>query len=290
MSAANLPPPVEAAVHRYLRLADRLLPGRVVGLHVVGSIALGAYREARSDIDVIVELDRRLETSAELRRLKAMIVGAGVRSGLPQLLRGRISLPGVVNGSFVVAGDLTKPVTTIEPVASHAGHSISIGRAFDVNPVVWKTFAEHGITVRGHDRSSLGLDPEPARLVPWNRANLEAYWKPWAEAAIDGRSRNGSGGIRLALTPRWLAAWGAMGPARLHHTIATGDVISKEAAAVYARDRFGPEHHAVIDEALSYWREEPSPDPSAFETRRELVRRTGELAMAVIEDAERLPQ
>ena len=196
-------------------------------------------------------------------------------------------MPGVVNGSFVVADDLTKPVTTIAPVAGHAGHSIGIGRAFDVNPVVWKTFAERGITVRGDVPSSLGLDPEPDRLVAWNRQNLEAYWRPWAEAALDGRSRNGSGGIRLALTPRWLAAWGAMGPARLHHTIVTGEVISKEAAAVYARDTFGSAHHPVIDEALAYWRQQPSPDPSAFATRRELVRRTGELALAVIEDAER---
>ena len=285
-SRQALPAAVERAVGRYLALADRLLPGRIVGLHVVGSVALGAYRETRSDIDVIAVLDRRLD-DGELRRLQAMIVGAGVRSAVPQLLRGRVSLPGVVNGAFVVAGDLTKPVTEIEPVASHAGHSISLGRAFDVNPVVWKTLAERGITVRGPGAASLGLDPEPARLVAWNRENLEQYWKPWAEAAMEGRSRNGSGGVRLALTPRWLAAWGAMGPARLHRTIATGEVISKEEAAVYARDTFGPEHHPVIDEALAYWRGEPA--PGAAGSRRELVRRTGALALDVIADAERLP-
>ena len=284
-----LPSPVADAVGRYLALTDRLLPGRVVGLHVVGSVALDAYREARSDIDVVAVLDRRLD-ARELRRLKTTIVAAGLRSGLPHLLRGRVSLPGVVNASFVVADDLTKPVTEIEPVASHAGHSISLGKAFDVNPVVWKTFAERGITVRGDDASTLGLDPEPDRLVPWNRANLEGYWKTWAEAAIGGRSANGRGGFRLAFTPRWLAAWGVMGPARLHHTIATGEVISKEAAAVYARDVVGTEFHPLIDDALAYWREQPSPDPSAFPTRRDLVRRTGELALEVIADAERLRQ
>lgn len=286
MSSRPLPAAVERAVDRYLGLADRLLPGRVVGLHVVGSVSLGAYREARSDIDAVVVLDRRLDRT-ELRRLQAIIVGAGLRSGVPQLLRGRLSLPGVVNGSFVTTDDLAKPVTAIEPVASHAGHEISIGRAFDVNPVIWKTFAEHGITVRGDDVSTLDLDPEPEILVPWNRENLERYWKPWAEAAVAGRSRNGNGGIRLALTPRWLAAWGVMGPARSHHTIATGDVISKEAAAEYARDTFGSEHHPVIDEAVAYWREEPSPDRSAFPTRRELLHAAGVLALEVVEDARR---
>ena len=286
MSREALPAPVDAAVGRYLRLADRLLPGRIVGLYVVGSVALGAYRQGRSDIDVIAVLDRRLG-AAEVRRLQALILGAGLRSAAPQLLRGRISLPGVVNASFVVADDLTEPVSSIAPVASHAGHSISIGKAFDVNPVVWKTFAEHGIPVRGDAPSTLGLDPEPDRLAAWNRANLQQYWKPWARAALGGESRNGAGGVRLALTPRWLAAWGAMGPARLHHTIATGEVISKEAAAVYARDTFGAEHHPLIDEALAYWREQPSPNPAAFPTRRDLVRRAGALALDVIEDAER---
>lgn len=280
-----LAPPVDAAVNRYLRLADRLLPGRVVGLHVVGSVALGAYREARSDIDVVAVLDRRLD-AGEVRRLTAMIVGAGLRSGVPQLLRGRFRMPGVVNGSFVAVDDLTRPVTSIVPVAGHAGHSISVGKAFDVNPVVWKTFAERGVTVRGDDAATLGLDPEPARLVAWNRSNLHQYWRPWAEAALAGRSRNGAGGVRVALTPRWVAAWGAMGPARLHHTIATGEVISKEAAAEYARDTFGPEHHPVIDEALAYWREQPSPDPSAFPTKLDLVRRAGALARDVIDDAD----
>ena len=286
IAADRLPAPVDAAVGRYLRLADRLLPGRVNGLHVVGSIALGAYRAPRSDIDVVVVLDRRLD-AGELRRLKALIVGAGARSAAPQLLRGNVSLPGMVNAAYVVADDLTKPVTEIEPVASHAGHSITIGKAFDVNPVVWKTFAERGITVRGVPASTLGLDPEPDRLVDWNRANLAHYWEPWARAAVNGESANGNPRIRLAFTPRWLAAWGAMGPPRLHHTIATGDVISKEAAAVYARDTFGPEHHPVIDEALAYWRSEPSPDPAAFTRRRDLVRATGALALEVIADARR---
>ena len=281
-----LPPPAAAAVHRYLALADRLLPGRVVGLYVVGSIALGAYHEARSDVDVVAVLDHRLDTD-EIRRLRALIVGAGVRSAVPQLLRGRVSLPGVVNASYVVAGDVTKPVTTIEPVASHAGHTITMGRAFDVNPVVWKTFAERGIAVRGDEPSTLGLDPEPERLVGWNRENLERYWRPWAEAAVGGRGRNGGGGIRVALTPRWLAAWGAMGPARLHHTIATGEVVSKEEAARYARGVVAAEHHPVIDDALAYWAGLPSPDPSAFAGRRDLLRRTGALALAVIEDAQR---
>lgn len=36
----------------YLRLADRLLPGRVVGFYLVGSAALDSFRPGRSDTSV----------------------------------------------------------------------------------------------------------------------------------------------------------------------------------------------------------------------------------------------
>src|SRR5438876_1002375 len=52
-------------------------------------------------------------------------------------------------------------------------------------------------------------------------------------------------------------AWGVLGAPRLHHTIATGEVISKEAAGEYALDVFPPRWHPLIEEALAYWRGVP---------------------------------
>ncbi len=37
-----------------------------------------------------------------------------------------------------------------------------------------------------------------------------------------------------------VAAWGVLGPPRLHRTIATGDVISRDDAGEYAPDVFAP--------------------------------------------------
>ncbi|MBO0694234.1 MAG: nucleotidyltransferase domain-containing protein, partial [Acidimicrobiaceae bacterium] len=53
-----LPALVEAAVGRYLRLADLWLPGRVTGWYLVGSLALDAFRPGRSDVDFVAVLDR----------------------------------------------------------------------------------------------------------------------------------------------------------------------------------------------------------------------------------------
>jgi hypothetical protein len=61
----------------------------------------------------------------------------------------------------------------------------------------------------------------------------------------------------------WSTAWGALGAPRLHCTIATGEVVSKEAAGEYALATFDAEWHPIVNEALAYWREQPSPDRRA---------------------------
>ena len=282
-SARPLPAPVQRDVDRYLAVADRLLPGRVVGFHVVGSVALGAYRRGRSDVDFIALVDRRLD-AAELRRLRAVHVITALRTGAGEVLRRGFAVPGVCNGAFVVADDASLPVTKIDPVASHSGHDFHVGSAFDVNPVVWRTWAEHGIAVRGPDAATLGVDPEPAAFVAFNRQNLDSYWKRTAEGLL----RRGGRSVRTRLSPRWLSAWCALGPPRLHHSIAKDGVISKEAAGEYALDTFGAAWHPLLREALAYWREEPPPD----DRFRDPAVRAGvaaEFVLAVVEDARRLP-
>jgi hypothetical protein len=277
-AAPALPAPVDRAMARYLRLADRLLPGRVVGAYVVGSVALGAFRRERSDIDVIAVVDRRLDED-ELRRVRWLQLASGVPTSAAALARGRVTLPGTVNATFVAADDLTKPVTSIVPVASHVGHEFHAGQGFDVNPVIWTILARHGIAVRGPEAATLGLDPEPGALAEWNRSNLERYWRPWGEAAVAARRRR----LRIARA-RWLTAWGVLGPPRLHHTIATGDVISKEAAGEYALDTFDARWHPIIEDGLAYWRGERAPD-DRFRDPQVRARATGEFVLEVVASA-----
>lgn len=278
--AIGVHPVLGRTVRAYLSLADRLLPGRIVGFYVVGSAALGAFRPERSDIDFVAVVDGPFESS-EVARLRVLHALSGVRTGAVALARRRWAMPGTCNGSFVDRATLSQPVTTITPVASHVGHEFSVGRGFDVNPVVWVELAEHGIAVRGPEPSTLGLDPEPHRLARWNRDNLEAYWRPWAEQMV------GPGRGPHARNPRrWVTAWGVLGPPRLHHTIATGRVISKEAAGEYALEVFGAEWHPIIGEALAYWRGEPADPEFADAARRR--RCTGAFALHVCEAAARL--
>lgn len=270
-------PSARRSVDRYLRIADHLLPGRVIGLYLVGSSALGAYRHGKSDLDLVVVVDGRL-SRAELRRVRAVQWLSGAVTGAPEVVRGRLYAPGTCNAAYVDAGDLSLPVSEIQPLVSHTGVELAVGAAFDVNPVVWKVLSEAGIAIRGPEPASLGLDPQPELLRRWNEDNLGSYWRRWADAAAAGRPP-----MSRLVPARWTTAWGVLGPPRLHHTIATGEVISKEAAGEYALAAFDERWHPIVHEGLAFLRDEPA-DP-AFADRETRHRAAGAFAHAVIESA-----
>jgi aminoglycoside adenylyltransferase-like protein/nucleotidyltransferase-like protein len=266
-------------VEHYLRVVDRLLPGRLEGFYIVGSTALDAYRPGRSDIDFVAVVDGSL-SSQELRRLRLVHLLTGARSGIRAIGRRRLTFPGTCNGVFVDARDLNRPVTEISPLASHTGTAFAIGQGFDVNPVGWHVLANHGIAMRGLHPSALDLQTDDALLRAWTRNNLDAYWAPWARAMLARRAG------RLRVRWRWLTAWGVLGTARMHHTIATGNVIPKEAAGEYAHATFAPRWHPLIDEALAYRRDQPIREPAHGGAAR--VRETGRFVLDVIGDARTL--
>lgn len=243
---------VEQAVTRYLAGIDRLLPGVVTGFYVVGSTAYGAYRPGRSDIDFVAVVDHD-PTPGELRRLRAQHVRSGARTAAMALRRRVLPTTGTCNGVFVRSADLARPVSEIEAVAYHVGVSFGTGPVgSDISPVAWKTLAERGITVRGPEPSALGLDPQPELLRSWNLGNLESYWRPWAE-----RVRRAPG-PRFAGRSRYWTSWGMLGPPRLHRTMATGEVVSKEAAGEYALDVFPARWHPLLADGLAYVRRQPA--------------------------------
>ncbi|HYI60632.1 MAG TPA: aminoglycoside adenylyltransferase domain-containing protein [Acidimicrobiales bacterium] len=244
-------PTVERAVERYLAQVDRLLPGLVTGFYVVGSTAYDAYRDGRSDIDFVAVVDDDL-TPAQLRRLRIQHQQSGMHTALSALGRRRSPTTGTCNGVFIRSTDLSQPVSAITPVAHHVGVSFGTGPAgSDVSPVAWKTLAERGIPVRGPDPSTLGLDPQLELLRSWNHGNLESYWRPWAGRVHRSPRRWFTG------RPRYWTAWGTLGPPRLHCTMATGEVVSKEAAGEYALDVFPSRWHPLIIDALAYVRSQP---------------------------------
>lgn len=251
MTAAELPAPARAAVDDLLMGLDRALPGRVEGFYVVGSACLGAFRYGRSDVDFVAIVDGPLHR-AELARLRAVHLGRwGAALIRDAGLRRRWPL--VCNGSYLASGALARSPFEVTPLAGHVAGRFGVGERerFDVNPVTWHTLARHGIAVRGPEPDRLEIRTDPAELRAWTLGNLDGYWRRWAERA----RRPGPGTLRAR--PRRFAAWGVLGVSRLHYTLATGEIASKEAAGEYGLEAFDARWRPAIEDALAFWRGEP---------------------------------
>ena len=64
--------------------------------------------------------------------------------------------------------------------------------------------------------------------------------------------------------------WCLLGPARMHATLSTGDIISKDAAGDYALDAF-PQHAPILHVALAHLRQQDIPTDPPREQWREMT-------------------
>jgi hypothetical protein len=219
---------------------------------------------------------------AELRGLRALHVGRWT-SALIHYTALRRRWPTVCNGIYLKAGDLSHSPLELTPLAGHVTGRFRLApsEGFDVNPVTWHVLAHHGVALRGPDRDRLQIFADDAELRAWVLANLNSYWRRWVS-----RVRPVGQGIR-GVPPRRLAATGVLGAPRLHYTIATGDIATKQAAARYALEAFDPRWHGLIEEAIADWRgDQPSQPYRRHPHRRD--RDAVEFARCVIDPANRL--
>lgn len=243
----TLPTEVEHAVSSYLASADRLLPGAVTDLAVVGSTALGAYRPGASDIDLVAVLDDSWRGRRGLLPRLRLLHLSQLSRLFGRIVRGK-GVSATCNTAYIWGGERTLPVTQIRPAGSHVGEIFNANDAFDVNPAMWNQLAADGIVVRGKAVADWGIDQEPEKLQPWTRQNLHDYWTPLAEKVTHGRLPLLAGRVE----------WSLLGPARMHATLTTGKVISKDAAGEYALERF-PEHAPILHVGLGHLRGEDIP-------------------------------
>lgn len=121
--------------------------------------------------------------------------------------------------AVVLAGSLEKPVFDVTPLVG------------EITPVLWQQLRTVGHTVRGTRPTCPGT---AADVEACCRDNLISYWKldfdRFREVAptLDPE----------APAPRDSLLWVGLGPARLWHTIRTGEIISKSRAGELAAARW----------------------------------------------------
>jgi streptomycin 3"-adenylyltransferase len=207
----GLPAAAGEAAAAHLARIDDAAPGLVTGLHVTGSPALGDYWPGTSDLDLVGELSRE-PTAADLTALATAHVGLGIE----------------VDAVYLRPGDLTKPVQEVTGGPWGRDGVLNTSKPAYLTPVLWAQLNDCSATLRG-------TRPKPPvtalEVERYCRENLVEYWQPLLEQAsalLAGKKFLISGGVQ----------WIAFGPARLWHTIRTGEIVSKIRAAELAAEQW----------------------------------------------------
>lgn len=229
----NLPAPVSAVVAAYLEAVDTEAAGLVEALYLVGSVALGDFRLHTSDIDFVAVIGARpdVRNMVSLQRMHVHLQSVWRRP--------------FFDGIYVTWSDLARDPTQIDAGPSvHEGifHTHTRGER---NPVTWRTLAQQGGACRGPVPAGLAIWDDPSRLRAWTDDNLDSYWRRLLNRSARLYTPSGLAGITA-----WACAWYVLGVSRLHYTLATGDIASKERGGLYALETFPHRWHRVIEEAL----------------------------------------
>jgi hypothetical protein len=230
----ELPAVVARVVDAYLEAVDLEAAGLVEGLYLEGSVALDDFRPRTSDVDFVAVTAARVD-----KRGLAALERAHAR------LRDRWARP-CFDGIYVTWDDLRHDPTGLRPCASsHEGRFHVPDESGVASPVTWHTLARHGVACRGPEPSDLNVWADTEVLAAWIDGNLDHYWRRLLERA--GRLSSPWG---LATLTAYGAVWVVTGVGRLHYTLATGGIASKELAALYALETFPQQWRRVICESL----------------------------------------
>ncbi len=247
----------ESVVTGYLAAADAALPGLLTRVHGYGSLALDDWHPGVSDVDLLVLTARPLDGPT----LDAL---AGVHAALPEPptldvvyapVDWTVELPDDQRATpYLLDGVLHRD----EPCGN-------------LTPVLWHCVARYGRVFRG-PAPDWRVDPD--RVRRYTLDNLRGYWQP---AAGWGRATLAEADLAAPL-PGDGVEWVALGPPRLHYTLATGNITSKSGAAAYVARHF-PEYAELAARCAARRRGEPV----QFTVGDRLA--AADLADAVIEDA-----
>lgn len=229
-------PEAQAVIRTLLREADEAAPGLILDAYVVGSIALDDARPGHSDIDIITVRAEEADNESTVAALGPVL--SRIRETHPEpVLDGIVlSRTDIASGPDHIVGDRPNIVDSTLKLS---------GDGSARNPVLWKTLTQCGITWHGVPIAEADIWDASDALPSWTRGNLNQYWAPWL--ARSDRLLCRWGAISLGT---WFVEWGVPGVARLHYTLATGEITSKHGAGAYALRAFPLRWHRIVHEAM----------------------------------------
>jgi hypothetical protein len=231
MSDATPWPEVDRAVERLLDGVVEAIGDDLVGLYLGGSLGLGDFDPASSDVDVLVATARALPEAAveRLRRLHGALHAEGGWSARLEV----VYLPLATLHRF-------DPRDTARYPFGASDREFALGRQGPTWVLDRWVVREHGLVVAGPDPREL-IDPiGPDELRAAVRASLTGHW------ALEGQDV-------AWLRPRNYQAFAVLSMCRDLYALEHGTLVSKPAAAAWATRRLKPPWPALIERAMA-WR------------------------------------
>jgi hypothetical protein len=197
-----------------------LLPGRGVGLYLIGSAALGDFQPATSDIDTLTVVDRELDR-VDQQVLRG--VHADINHEYPAVRYDTTYVP------RAWLGESMDPATAPPTPFSQDG-VLQLGeRSEDVHPITWLALTR-GIRVAGEQIEDLDVHVDIEAARTYALSNLHGYWAALgAELALATRRRPPG----LVLQEPAAVVWAVLGVPRPAAFLETGELVSKTKAAEY---------------------------------------------------------
>lgn len=220
-----IPTSIQPLVDVYLHALEPL-HSRFYGIYIFGSIALGAFEELESDID-IVALTQGQWTSAEFTQLSA----------LHKWLMGVHQLARRLEVLYIPLHNLGKHNREIAPYPTIQHGEFSPARYGDLNSITWWTVKNKGICLLGPERSMLPFEVTWQDVLETMSDNLNDFWP-----RITRRRPH------CFLRDDWFV-FAVATHCRILTTIEEEEIITKSVALKRWRDRLPTRWCPLIDEA-----------------------------------------
>ncbi|MBJ7932646.1 MULTISPECIES: nucleotidyltransferase domain-containing protein [Bacillus cereus group] len=218
-----LPGEVKQLMEQYIvGLKEIFLDGKIVGVYVYGSIALGAFHIETSDVDFVAVLNDSVNEAE-----KQQIVELHKKMS-------ESTLGKRMDGMYIPLADLGKYNHEINEYVYCADGKANIGH-WDINAVTWWTLKNQGITVIGKEVEDLPLQIKWDDVVNTMQYNVEQYWSEKAKQPY------------LFFIEEWVeSAVVTMG--RILYTLDYKTIVSKDRGLQYLLERSAKEWEPLLKE------------------------------------------
>ncbi|KKI88921.1 hypothetical protein WQ54_28790 [Bacillus sp. SA1-12] len=234
----KLPTIVDSLLKNYIKQLDKVLPGRVEGIYLYGSVALNAFDDS-SDIDYITVVNHYL-TKEEVHSLS--LIHREIEKNYPKPM---------MQGGYLLWSDIGKKEEEITPYPYYTDGVMYSSGFSSHNPVTWWTLKNYGVRILGPSINELNVKVSERELIEYVHQNMNAYWKNRItniEHLIDTNEHLD----KFTETEiDWEIEWSVLGVLRQFYTISELDITSKIGAGIYALDVIPKQWHRIIHEALS---------------------------------------